>query len=92
MHHATPFIATVLIGTALAAPALALAHSTPRVRWQLRSTPPPMTLLVALGPSDTRRLIPRVSRCRAPRSERAGLSPTVSGWTEPLGLRVALRW
>lgn len=90
MHRATQSIVTVLICTAPGAPAL--AHTNPRVRWQLRTAPPRTTLLFALGPSGTRRLTPCASRSGARPSEVSDLRPTVSGWTQPLGLRLVLRW
>ena len=90
MSRATRSVATVLIYTALGAPVL--AHANPQVRWQIRTGPPPVSLLVALGPSDVRCLKGRANRAGVHRSELADLRPAVTGWSQPLGLRVALRW
>lgn len=90
MTPARRSMAAVLLLTALAAPAL--PHEKPKVRWQIRTDPPPISLLVALGPSDDPCLKCRVGRSGVHRSDLADLHPTVTGWTRPLGLRIALRW
>lgn len=83
-------MAVVLICTAPASPAV--AYAGPQLNWQIDTAPHPITLRVALGPSDQRRLRRRSGRSRVHRSEPAGLRATATGWIQPLGLRVALRW
>ncbi len=90
MSHATRSRAAALICMALSTPAL--AHAKPQVRWQIPTVPPPIRLLVALGPSDHPCLKCRADRSGVRRSELADLRPTVTGWTQPLGLRIVLRW
>lgn len=90
MSHTTRSIATVLICTALGAPAL--VHAKPQVRWQIRTDPPPISFRVALGPSDDPCLKCRAGRSRVRRSMLAEVPATVTGWTQPLGLSIALRW
>ena len=92
MTRARGSLAFVLICTALGAPALAHA-GPPRMGWKIGTLPHPMTLLIALGQSDL-----GCRRCQAPRllvpPRIAPASPgaTVTGWTQPLGVRLALRW
>lgn len=90
MSPANQSIAAALIYIALGGPAL--AHTNPLVRWQIRTAPDPVSLLVALGPSNGRCLKGRPHRADAHRSELADLRPAVTGWTQPFGLRAALRW
>lgn len=90
MSHATRSLATALVCMTLCAPVL--AHAKPQVRWKIRIDPPPVSLRIALGPSDDRCLKCRADRSGVRRSELADLRPTVTGWTQPLGLRIVLRW
>jgi hypothetical protein len=90
VNRAIRSMAAVLICTTLGIPAL--THANPQMRWQIRTAPAPMSLRVALGSSDVRCRKCRADRSGAHRFEIAGLRPTVTGWTRPLGLRIALRW
>ncbi len=90
MSHSTRSRAAALLCMALSTPAL--AHAKPQVRWQIPRDPPQIHLLVALGPSDERCLKCRADRSGVRRSEPADLRPTITGWTQPLGLRIVLRW
>jgi hypothetical protein len=90
VSHATRSPTTALICMALGIPAL--AHAKPPVHWQIRTDPPPISLRIALGPADDPCLKCRADRSGVRRSELADLRPTVTGWTQPLGLRIVLRW
>jgi hypothetical protein len=82
-----------LNGLAQASPPPSPVH---RIDWTLSQTRPqgwtegqPISLLVGLGLSDPRRLWIQDS---LPLPD-ASLAPaTVTGWTKPIGLRLAVRW
>ena len=77
-----------------------LAHASPpavrRLTWTVSQTHPegwtegqPISFLVGVGLSDPRHLWLRDSRQLPDES----LAPqTVTGWTKPIGLRLAVRW
>lgn len=98
MTHRKTLMAAALIGATLGLHGLAHASPPPvhRLDWTLSQTHPqrwtqgqPVSLLVGVGLSDPRRLWlgdsgPLPDESLAPR--------TATGWTKPIGLRVALRW
>jgi hypothetical protein len=90
MNPTARLMAVVLICAASGAPAL--AHAAPQLNWKIYTAPPSLTVRLALGPSNPRDLSRGSRRSRGHRSELAGSSDTATGWTRPLGVRVALRW
>jgi hypothetical protein len=100
MIHKKTLIAAGLIcatlglhGLAHASPPLPPVH---RLDWTLSQTPArvwtegqPISLLVGVGLSDPRHLW---IRDRGPLPEESLAPATVTGWTKPIGLRVAVRW
>lgn len=96
MTPAARTLAPALTCAVLLAPVLVhsntLVHSSSVARWRLTAAPDPLTLLVAAGPSDWHSLKWRTGRIPAHRFESAGVAPTATGWTRPLGLDIALRW
>jgi hypothetical protein len=99
MIHKKTLIAAGLIGATLGLQGLALASAPPppvhRLDWTLSQTPPmhwtqgqPVSVLVGLGLSDPHRLWIQDSPPPV-----APLAPAaVTGWTKPIGLRLAVRW
>lgn len=82
----------LVLCTALGAPVL--AHAAPRMGWQIGTLPHPMTLLIALGQSDPAGRRGQASPLPVAPHIAPPLGPgaTVTGWTRPLGVRLALRW
>lgn len=90
MSCATTLMPTLLICAALTAPLP--VRASPAARWKFAAGPHPLTVIVALGPSDIHRLKSLPAPRRAHRLPIDSLPQTVTGWTRPLGLSVALRW
>lgn len=100
MTHKKMLMAVGLIGATLGLQGLAHA-SPPALRphgltWTLSqarardwTVGQPISLLVGVGQSD-----PQYRGIRAPRPllNASLVPPTVTGWTQPLGLRLAVRW
>lgn len=96
MNHAIAIVVPLSLCAALST--LVPAQAKPMARWAVHAGPYPVTLLVALGPSDVRcmKAFPAPPRTYQPMPEGVRQSATAwaqpPGWTEPLGLRVTLRW
>ena len=90
VNRATRSLATALVCAALGAPAL--AHANPQAHWKIPTGLPPMTLHIALGLSNLACQQCQTTRGVAPRSPLVGSNATVTGWTQPLGVRLVLRW
>jgi hypothetical protein len=100
MTHKKTLMAAGLICATLGLQGLAHASPPPtpvhRLDWTLSQSHPqgwtqgqPVSLLVGVGLSDPRHLWVRDSGALPDES----LAPaTVTGWTKPIGLRVAVRW
>lgn len=100
MTHKKTLMAAGLVCAALGVQGLAFASPPPppvhRFDWTLTQTHPerwtegqPISLLVGVGLSDPRHLWIRDSR---PLPDTSLAPQTVTGWTKPVGLRVAVRW
>jgi len=100
MTHRKTLVAAALICATLGIQAPAHASPpTPRVHgltWTLSQAPPrgwtegqPISLSIGIGPSGPRyRPVPDGRALR----EASPAPATVTGWTKPLGLRLAIRW
>jgi hypothetical protein len=99
MTHKKTLLAAGLVFATLGLHGLAHASPPPPVRrltWTVSQTHPegwtqgqPISFLVGVGLSDPRHLWLRDSRLLTDES----LAPqTVTGWTRPIGLRLAVRW
>lgn len=100
MTHKKTLLAAGLIGATLGLNGLADASPPPlpvhRLIWTVSQTRPqgwtqgqPISFLVGVGLSDPRHLWLRDSRQLPDES----LAPqTATGWTKPIGLRLAVRW
>ncbi|MGB6488088.1 MAG: hypothetical protein WBE91_14505 [Steroidobacteraceae bacterium] len=100
MTHKKTLMAAGLIGATLGLHGLAHASPPPplvhRLDWTLSQTPPqgwtqgqPVSVLLGVGLSDPHHLWIRDSR---PLPDESLAPQTVTGWTKPIGLRVAVRW
>ena len=100
MTHRKMLMAAGLIGATLGLQGLAHASPpAPRVHgltWTVSQTHAerwtvgqPISLLVGVGPSDPQYHGIRDTR---PLREASLVPPTVTGWTKPLGVRLAVRW
>lgn len=100
MIHKKTFMAVGLIGATLGLNGLANANSPPppvhRLDWTLTQAHPqgwtegqPISLLLGVGLSDPHHLGLRDNR---PLPPAALAADTVTGWTKPIGLRLAVRW
>lgn len=100
MTHRKTLVTAALIGATLGIHGLAHASPPmPRVHgltWTLSQAPPqdwtegqPISLLVGIGASDPRYRPVSDSR---PLRDVSPAPATVTGWTRPLGLRLAIRW
>jgi hypothetical protein len=101
MNHKKTLLAAGLLCATLGLQGLARANPPPlpvhRLTWTLSQTSPqgwtegqPVSVRVGFGLSDPHQLWVRDSR---PVPDDEPLAPaTVTGWTKPIGLRVAVRW
>lgn len=100
MTHKKTLMAAGLIGATLGLHGLAHASPPPppvhRLDWTLSQTLPqgwtegqPVSVLVGVGLSDPHHLWIRDSQ---PLPDESLAPQTVTGWTKPIGLRVAVRW
>jgi len=99
MTHKKTLLAAALVGATLGFHGLAHASPPPSVRrltWTVSQAHPegwtqgqPISFLVGVGLSDPRHLWLRDSR-QLPDESLA--QQTVTGWTKPIGLRLAVRW
>ncbi len=90
MSRPTAFMTTLLTCAALCAP-LAV-QASPTARWKFPEGPYPLTVLVTVGRSDVHGLKHRLGPPRMDRFAVTHPPQTATGWTQPLGLRIALRW
>ena len=99
MTHKKTLMAAGLVCATLGLQGLAHANPPPpphRLSWTLSQTDPqgwtegqPVSVLVGVGLSDPHHPWLRDTR---PAPDESLAPETVTGWTKPLGLRVAVRW
>ena len=100
MTHRKTLMAAGLIGATLGLHGLAYANPAPpavhRLTWTLSQTDPqgwtegqPVSVSVGVGLSDPHRLWIRDSQ---PLPDESLVPATVTGWTKPIGLRLAVQW